>query len=265
MSSINSSESLNDGKASVSHESLPYRTITYSGEGDEYVIIDNRKYLRHELMTAFAGAYNVNIAPPPTHQIGNAAAFGLAAFSLPTFALGCFNAHVKDIMVPNVILSLCMFYGGIGQMLAGFWEMYVGNTFAATTFVSYGAWWFSYGAILTPNFGILAAYAEAPEQAYNAIGFFLLGWAIFSFMCLLCVLKSTWAFIGLFQTLVLSFTLSAVAYMDNLNETYVRASGIISIFTAAFGWYLMWCATANSTNSYIGWYPFHVPVYGGKK
>jgi succinate-acetate transporter protein len=35
--------------------------------------------------------------------------------------------------------TFAMFYGGLIQLLAGMWEMWKNNTFAATAFSSYGA------------------------------------------------------------------------------------------------------------------------------
>ncbi|KAK6465290.1 GPR1/FUN34/yaaH family-domain-containing protein [Scheffersomyces coipomensis] len=247
-------------------DSLPRKTVTYSGDNNEFVIIDNKKYHRHELMQAFGGTFNPGLAPPPTRSFGNPAVLGLAGFSLPTFILGLFNAQVKGIEIPNLIISLCFFYGGVTQALAGVWEMFIGNTFAATTFLSYSGFWFSYGAILTPAFGILDAYAAAPEQTYQAIGLYLLGWTVLTFMFFLLTLKSTVAFIGLFITLLLSFSLSTAGYLTG-NFYLVKVSGGFSIACSIFGWYLAWAGAVNPQNSYFTYYALQIPTvsFGGKK
>ena len=44
----------------------------------------------------------------------------------------------------------------------------------------------SYGALYIPSFGIMKAYATVDptlKELQNAIGFFLIAWAIFSFSC----------------------------------------------------------------------------------
>src|SRR6266487_1626442 len=89
-------------------------------------------------------------------------------------------------------------------------EMAVGNTFGATALSSYGGFWISYAIILTPGgFEIVAAYATkdaATGKATSAgvndfnndLGYFLAGWFIFTFILLLCTLRSTVAFFLLF-------------------------------------------------------------------
>ena len=56
----------------------------------------------------------------------------------------------------------------------------------------YGCFWLSYAMILLPGTGIAAAY-EDPVMLANAIGFFLTGWALLTFM-FLCVVRFTSAF-----------------------------------------------------------------------
>jgi succinate-acetate transporter protein len=34
--------------------------------------------------------------------------------------------------VPNVVVGMALFYGGLAQLLAGMWEFAAGNTFGAT-------------------------------------------------------------------------------------------------------------------------------------
>ena len=63
--------------------------------------------------------------------------------------------------------------------------IFVGNTFATTTMISYGTF-LSYGALYIPSFGIMKAYVTVDptlKELQNAIGFFLIAWAIFSFSC----------------------------------------------------------------------------------
>jgi succinate-acetate transporter protein len=50
------------------------------------------------------------------------------------------------------ILATGIFFGGIAQMIAGVEEWKVGNTFGATAFTSYGAFWLSLvGLIALPK------------------------------------------------------------------------------------------------------------------
>jgi succinate-acetate transporter protein len=52
-------------------------------------------------------------------------------------------------------------------------------------FSSYGAFWMSYATILIPASGIIDSYAKAPpEELSNALGIYLITWAIFTFFML---------------------------------------------------------------------------------
>lgn len=57
---------------------------------------------------------------------------GLFAFASTTLVLSLFNIGARGVDVPNVVVGMALFYGGISQMLAGMWEFATGNTFGAT-------------------------------------------------------------------------------------------------------------------------------------
>ena len=42
-----------------------------------------------------------------------------------------------------MVLGLALAYGGLAQLLAGMWEFKNNNTFGATAFSSFGAFWIS--------------------------------------------------------------------------------------------------------------------------
>ena len=80
----------------------------------------------------------------PGSHIADPAPLGLAAFALTTFILSVVNAGIIPATVEPVVFGLALVYGGIGQLLAGMWEFAKGNTFGATAFSSYGAFWISF-------------------------------------------------------------------------------------------------------------------------
>lgn len=82
-----------------------------------------------------------------TAKIAGPGPLGLAAFAATTFVLSTFNANpITDKTLVAVVLPLALFYGGLAQLLAGMWEFRKGNTFGATAFGSFGAFWLSYAA-----------------------------------------------------------------------------------------------------------------------
>src|SRR3954464_11352104 len=81
--------------------------------------------------------------------IADPAPLGLAAFALTTFVLSFFNAGLVDSAGEPIVFGLALAYGGLAQLLAGMWEFRTGNTFGATAFTSYGAFWLSFWAFVT--------------------------------------------------------------------------------------------------------------------
>ena len=57
---------------------------------------------------------------------------GLFGFASTTLVLSLYNVHARDVTVPNVVVGMALFYGGLAQFLAGMWEFVTGNTFGAT-------------------------------------------------------------------------------------------------------------------------------------
>jgi uncharacterized protein len=57
---------------------------------------------------------------------------GLFSFASTTLILSLYNVNARGIAVPNVVVGMALFCGGLAQLLAGMWEFAVGNTFGAT-------------------------------------------------------------------------------------------------------------------------------------
>lgn len=119
--------------------------------------------------------------------------FRLFSFAATTFVLSLYNIGSRGIAAPNAVVGLAVGYGGTAQFVAGIWEFAAGNTFGATAFCSYGAFWWSYAALLIPWFGVADAYAAAggdeagAEKMFaNAVGIYLAAWAVFTFIIVRC-------------------------------------------------------------------------------
>jgi hypothetical protein len=150
---------------------------------------------------------NVTVA-----QIANPAPLGLAAFALTTFVLSAANAKLYD--GAQIVIGLAFFYGGLAQILAGMWEFKTGNTFGATAFTSYGAFWIAFATTLQLKL----------VQNHEEVGFFLLGWTIFTGILLLASLRTTAAFILL---TIGEFTGGSTSQLG----------GYFGLATAAVAWY----------------------------
>ncbi|RCK66562.1 Ammonia transport outward protein 2 [Candida viswanathii] len=144
--------------------------IRPAGDGEEFVIIGGHKY------------YSTRSLILPI------------LVSIHT-SVSLYGLNVKGIEVNNVIISLCIFWAGTLQFLAGIWECVVGNTFACTAMVSYGAFFLSFGVSYVPSFGVL-----------------LDRWSIFTFMLFLCTLKSVISLQALFVCIFFTFLFQGIGY-----------------------------------------------------
>jgi len=211
---------------------------------------------------AFGGEFQPGLYRPTTERkFANPAPLGLSAFALTTFVLSLINVGARGVSEPNMVVAAAYGYGGLVQLLAGMWEMAVGNTFGATALSSYGGFWISVAIILTPGgFEIAAAYtADNGTTFFYAFGFFLFGWFIFTFLLLICTLRSTVAFFLLFFFLDLAFLLLAIAYTLPVagapNPPILKAGGYFGLFAAFMAWYNALAGIADSSNSF-----FIIPV-----
>lgn len=179
-------------------------------------------------------------------------------FCFDNICLSLINANTRDVSHANIVVGLAYAYGGLVQLLAGMWEMAVGNTFGATALSSYGGFWMSWAIIETGAFGITDAYATESELN-NALGFYLIGWFIFTTIMLVCTLKSTVVFCSLFLFLDITFLLLAIgnfkAADGHSNTAIMKTAGIFGVITAFIAWWCAFAGIADKTNSF-----FTVPV-----
>jgi len=211
---------------------------------------------------AFGGEFQPGLYKPTTQRkFGNPAPLGLSAFALTTFILSLINVGARGVSEPNIVVASAYAYGGLVQLLAGMWEMAVGNTFGATALSSYGGFWLAFAITLTPGgFEIVSTYTADNGTTFDsAFGFFLIGWFIFTTILLVCTLRSTVAFFLLFFFLDLAFLLLAIGYFqagpDGPKASVIKAGGYFGLFAAFMAWYNALAGIADSSNSF-----FLIPV-----
>lgn len=221
---------------------------------------------------AFGGEFQPGLYKPTTERkFANPAPLGLSAFALTTFVLSLINIGVRGVSEAGIVIGLAFGYGGLVQLLAGMWEMAVGNTFGATALSSYGGFWIAVAITLTPGgFEVIDQYATTNSSGQatgagvndfnNAFGFFLMGWFIFTTILLLCTLRSTVAFFMLFFTLDLAFLFLGLGhlYANSLGASrlsLIKAGGYFGLFAAFLAWYNALAGIADDSNSF-----FVIPV-----
>lgn len=191
-------------------------------------------------------------------KFANPAPLGLSACATTLFVMSMVNLGTRGLSDPAIIISLAFGYGGLLQFVAGMWEMAIGNTFGATALSSYGGFWISFAILLTPGGFAIEETLKKTDGARGMlehIGLFLIAWFIFTFLLLLCTLKSTVAFFLLFFLLDLSLLFLGIAYLLNDGEKphvgLQRAGGATGIVTSFTAWYNAYVGIANDRNTFI--------------
>jgi succinate-acetate transporter protein len=168
---------------------------------------------------------------------------GLAGFAMTTFVLSSVNVGWLDKTTTPVVLGLALFYGGLAQLLAGMWEFVKGNTFGATAFASFGAFWLSYWYLA----GHTPELAKAkPDDASHAVGVYLLAWTIFTAYMLACSIRTNLAIMTVFALLTITFFFLFLGeYTTTTGLT--RVGGVLGLLTALAAWYTSMAGVMNGT------------------
>jgi uncharacterized protein len=160
-------------------------------------------------------------------KIADPGPLGLAGFGITTCILSLINAGVLEASSLGVVLALAVAYGGGTQILAGMWEFRKGNTFGATAFTSYGAFWIS--------FYLIVKAAPAKE----AVGVFLLMFGILTLYLWIGTFYLNRALFFVFLTLIVAFILLAMGEFGIISSTMGgvvgEVCGILALYTSAAG------------------------------
>lgn len=177
----------------------------------------------------------------PAPAMADPAPLGLAAFALTTFLLSLFNAGLLPEVGIAVVFPLAAFYGGLAQFVAGIMEFRNNNTFGATAFTSYGAFWLTFWALET-----FYAQRIPEDQLPLYVGWFLIAWAIFTVYMCIGSFKVSVAVNIVFILLTATFFLLGIGDVLG-NDAIVRIGGYLGLVTALAAWYASAAGVLNDT------------------
>jgi succinate-acetate transporter protein len=178
---------------------------------------------------------------PLAPAIADPAPLGLAAFAMTTFVLSFFNAGIVSATGEPVVLGLALAYGGAAQLLAGMWEFRNNNTFGATAFTSYGAFWLSFWA-----FNQFYADKVPAGEVGDAVGLYLIAWGIFTAYMFIASMRVSMAVMAVFALLAITFIVLGIGESSG-SSGLSKAGGWIGIATAIVAWYASFAGVTNST------------------
>src|SRR5436305_8757688 len=186
------------------------------------------------------------------------APLGLAGFALTTVLLSGVNAGlIKHVLVTvghahaltpvDAWIGMALFYGGLGQFMAGMWEFRNRNTFGATAFSSFGAFWMGYAILYFFHPAYMSAYGGANWQVVTS--FLFVPWVIFTAYMTIASLRTNVAVAGTFLLL----TLTMLCYwlgcklLYNPGDGFRAAGGYLGPATSLVAWYASAAGVVNST------------------
>jgi uncharacterized protein len=174
---------------------------------------------------------NETATVPQVQSVADPAPLGLAGFALTTFVLSAVNAGWIPKPAEPVVLGLAFAYGGLAQFCAGMWEFKRNNTFGATAFTSYGAFWIAFALLVTFD------AAKIPAAAVPAaVGTFLLAWGIFTAYMTIAATTLSRPVLVVFVLLTITFFVLAIANFASQPGIAVLG-GYLGLLTAIAAWY----------------------------
>jgi uncharacterized protein len=187
---------------------------------------------------------NETTTAPQVQSVADPAPLGLAGFALTTFVLSAVNVGWIPKPGEPVVLGLAFAYGGLAQFCAGMWEFKRNNTFGATAFTSYGAFWIAFALLVTFN------AAKIPAAAVSAaVGTFLLAWAIFTGYMTVAAISLSRPVLVVFVLLTITFFVLAIANFASQPGIAVLG-GYLGLLTAVAAWYASAITVIASTRKH---------------
>ncbi|HEY5346943.1 MAG TPA: acetate uptake transporter [Rhizomicrobium sp.] len=172
----------------------------------------------------------------------NPAALGLVGFGLTTVLLSLINAGLLPAAGENVVIPLALAFGGTIQVLAGLLEVKSGNTFGMTAFLSYGAFWWWFAALLIfGHTGVISL-----TGAGSTIGACLLLWGVFTFYMWIATFALSRTLFLIFLTLWIAFLLLGCGFLLARPDLTVYG-GYVGLACGGLAMYGSFAITANAT------------------
>lgn len=162
----------------------------------------------------------------------NPAPIGLLGFGMTTILLNLHNAGYFELN--SMVIGMGIFMGGVAQLIAGVQEWKKNNTFGATAFTAYGAFWLSLVVLwLLPKTAFGAAY----KSSEDAVAWYLLLWGVFTLFMFIATLRASRLLQVIFLSLtILFFLLAASDFSGNTGlRTFAGYEGIFCGLSALYG------------------------------
>lgn len=167
---------------------------------------------------------------PNKDKFGSTSPLGSLGFGMATVMLNLANAGCYTIN--GMVLGMGFWYGGLGQLISGVFEIIKGNTFSATTTLSSACFWFSFVTMW-----ICPSSLGCAETSNESLATFNLVWGIFTACMMVAVMKNGHLSNKiLFVALTINFILIAVGFFIS-KQIIVQIGGGFGVISGAIGIY----------------------------
>ncbi|KAI8687038.1 hypothetical protein NCS56_00276000 [Fusarium sp. Ph1] len=181
---------------------------------------------------------------PLGERIGNPAPLAMGGFATTLLTLSLSMMGFRGVSLQTVFVGNLCFVACVGLLIAAQWAMIKGDTFTFTVLTAFGLFYGGYGATLIPSWGIIDAYGGASNPEYNnALGFFVLIWAVFNFFFLIASIQLNLVYICIFMSIELCLIFDASSYFSladgnaATSTALMKATGVFGFIAGLLGFY----------------------------
>ncbi|KAF7550660.1 hypothetical protein G7046_g7946 [Stylonectria norvegica] len=193
-------------------------------------------------------------------SLGNPMPLAMGGFATTLLTLSLAMMDFRGVSTQTVFIGNLCFAAGLGMLISAQWEMVRGNTFSYTVLSAFGLFYGGYGVILAPSLGVADAYGGFTAEYHNALGFFVLIWAVLDIFFIIAALPTNLVTIGVFATIDLCFSLDAASSFaladgkEDTAATLMKAAGAFGFISGLLGYY----SVAHDMCEDI--FPFAIPL-----
>ncbi|KAH7129761.1 GPR1/FUN34/yaaH family-domain-containing protein [Dactylonectria estremocensis] len=163
-----------------------------------------------------------------------------------------------------------IYFGGLLMLLGAVGEFLLGNSFPTVVFSTFGAFWFTFGATLTPSYGAYAAYATDPQDPLSGLtspqfqasfAFFLMWMGVLCTVFLIASIRTNIVFFVIFLIVIPAFECLAAAFWHNskgnleLGLKLQHAGAGILLVASLLGWYIFLALVLAGVD-----FPYELPL-----
>lgn len=181
----------------------------------------------------------------PRSSIGIATAWGIWCFAMPNFVVGIAFSNIIPFEWYYIVLGPSLIVAGLGQFIAGLFNMAKGDTFGAIAQSGYGAYWLLnwYNSIyIAPILTSVGIPAAAQAQAF---GYCLIPWLISTTFLWFASFRMALADFVILGWVEMIFICFITWEMDNANMAAQKSVGATALGLTFTAWYIVAAVIIN--------------------